>query len=478
MKKFVQMVLAATLICGSSVFTACSSDVGDNPAQEQAKKDRKEFVQHTRQNLKMMAENLNFRSWDAANTLNLRFNQYVLNNPGFSRAVLAAFIQKTMQSIKPVEEGSKLAEMGFTKYGTVDLTNFNYRFTMNDDMTGFDFEEADDFEVILNGWNPTTQQLENGIYKLTLKAGGETSIKSLISYKNIEGLALILLIPTDFQFAISSKMTGTWVDGFKGNFKNWFATSPDSEYTTLREDSWGISGTLISQFAAVPEKGIKADNTTLNFSIDHDRVNHKADLAFDWEQNGFKMFSLSLKESADGTGGLPNLDLSSFTSASSIFELFAVIWNGRSINEGKLTLLDDLTTTISISDMAKAVETARASKAARRNYADMKTIDQYTQELNRLIKCEMTCKGVNQTIPMCMVTTKFGVDYWSMPALNFADENGYVPFTELLDKESVEYGINIIDHAAEPMQQSVIVVRQLLQFLMTITGEFSQQDKE
>lgn len=52
-----------------------------------------------------------------------------------------------------------------------------------------------------------------------------------------------------------------------------------------------------------------------------------------------------------------------------------------------------------------------------------------------------------------------------MPAFNFADEKGYVPITELLDKESVEYGINIIDHAAEPMAGAILTVRQLLQFV-------------
>ena len=39
-------VLAATLICGATVFTSCWSSE-DNPTQEQAKKDRKEFIQHT-----------------------------------------------------------------------------------------------------------------------------------------------------------------------------------------------------------------------------------------------------------------------------------------------------------------------------------------------------------------------------------------------------------------------------------------------
>ena len=125
MRKIMNWGLAATLVCGASVFTSCSSDNSDNAGSiEQAKKDRKEFVAHTRATLKDLAENLNFSSWNAANTLNQYFNQYVLNNPGFEKAVLATFMQKTQQSIKPVEEGSELAEMGYYSYGTVDLTDF------------------------------------------------------------------------------------------------------------------------------------------------------------------------------------------------------------------------------------------------------------------------------------------------------------------------------------------------------------------
>ena len=82
----------------------------------------------------------------------------------------------------------------------------------------------------------------------------------------------------------------------------------------------------------------------------------------------------------------------------------------------------------------------------------------------------MTCKGVNQTIPMRMMTSKFGVDYMPMPAFNFADENGYVSFVDMLDPESVQYGINIVDHAAEPMQQSIIVIRQLVEFVQSLSS--------
>ena len=113
MKKMMHWVLAATLVCGASVFTSCSSDNSDNAGSiEQAKKDRKEFVAHTRATLKDLAENMNFSSWNAANTMNQYFNQYVLNNPEFEKAVLNAFMQKVMTSVKPVEAGSELAAMG------------------------------------------------------------------------------------------------------------------------------------------------------------------------------------------------------------------------------------------------------------------------------------------------------------------------------------------------------------------------------
>jgi hypothetical protein len=475
MKKIVNWVLAATLVCGASVFTSCSNDNSDNSGSiEQAKNNRKEFVAHTRATLKDLAENLNFSSWNAANTLNQYFNQYVLNNPGFEKAVLATFMQKTQQSIKPVEEGSELAEMGYYSYGTVDLTDFNYRFTMNANNDGFDVEAADDFEVILNAWNPTTQQVEAGLYRLTLKSGGSTTYKFEHAMSQQPGMALVVLIPSEFQFSIADRLSGQWHDGFSGSFKNQVSVADGHEYAQLDRDTWTVAGTITSDFAGVTALGAKADQTTLDFSVVSDKVNNKGDVALSWSQNGRKMLDLALKESGDGTGGIYRLDLSQFTSSASILDVIGAIMTSRTLDEGKLTLLDDLTTTVSISDMQEALQVAREAATARRNYADQKTIDQYTQKLNELVKCEMTCKSVNQEISMRLMTTKFGVDWWSMPSFNFADENGYVAFTELLDPESVQYGINIIDHAAEPMQQSAIVVRQLLQYVQGLVSGFQQ----
>ena len=72
--------------------------------------------------------------------------------------------------------------------------------------------------------------MENGIYKLTLKAGGSQSFKFVHASSQQEGLAFVIIMPSEFQFAMSDKQTGTWMDGFSGSFKNLITTPADTEF--------------------------------------------------------------------------------------------------------------------------------------------------------------------------------------------------------------------------------------------------------
>ena len=448
MKKMKNWVLAATLICGASMFTSCSES-SDNPAPENAK-DRKEFIKHTRENLKDLAENLNFASWELANKMNQEFNTSVLNNPEFEKAIIPLFTQKIRESIQPVEEGSELAAMGYKQYATIDLTAFNYRFTMKADGSGFDVEEADDFEMIMR--------------KLTLKASGDT-YKQLAKRLGNEETAVVILVPSDFEFSIASMVPGSWNEGFKGVFTNVFELSGESEYMNPKTDAIGITGVLTTGLPDTPDGKHSADATELFFDIANDPVANEASMKFSFGHNDKSMVELEATSKYTDKD-IDLTDFSQFTTSGKILDVLVALMSGGKL-EGSLTLNDDLTSEISISDCGKAMQLQREMAHARRNYADQATIEEYTKQLNELVSAKMTCKGVNQVIPMKLQTEKFGVDYWAMPAFNFADEKGYVPITELLDKESVEYGINIIDHAAEPMAGSIITVRQLLQFVQT-----------
>ena len=462
MRKMMNWVLAVTFICGASVFTSCTAnDANDNPSQEQAKKDRKEFIQHTRQNLKEVAENLNFASWEVANTINQEFNQSVLNNPNFEKAIIPLFTQKIRESVKPVEEGRELAAMGYKQYATVDLTEFNYRFTMKEDGSGFDVEEAEDFEMIINGLNPLTQQWEKGLRKLTLKASGDT-YKQLAKRLGNEELAVVILVPSDFAFSIASMVPGSWMERFIGSFKNNVTMSGESEFMNPKTDVIGITGVISSIFPEIKEGDYAADATDLNFIFTQDPVTNKVGTYLTFVHNGKNMMDLwSMLEYTD-----KEIDLSKYTGSGTILDLLVALMGGSNL-DATFSLNGDLTTEISVSDCGKAMQLQKEMAHARRSYADQATIEGYTQQLNELVSAKMSCDGVNQEIPMRLQTEKFGVDYWAMPAFNFADEPGYVPFTQLLDKESVEYAINIVDHAAEPMAGAIVTVRQLLQFVQT-----------
>ena len=463
MNRLMQWMIAAILICGATVFTSCSNSE-DNPSEEQAKKDRKEFIKHTRENLKDLAENLNFSSWEVANKINQEFNTTVLNNPEFEKAIIPLFIQKIRESVKDVEEGSELAEMGYKQYATIDLTDFNYRFTMKDDNSGFDVEEADDFEMITNIVHPETKEVLLGANKLTLKASGDT-YKQLARRLGNEELAVVILVPSDFEFTIASRISTDWHEAFTGAFNNSVTMSGESEYMNPKTDVIGITGVLTTGLPGSRDGKYAADATDLYFDIANDPVANESSMKFSFGHNDKSM--IELEATANYTDKEIDLtDFSQFTTSGKILDVLVAMISGSKL-EGTLTLNDDLTSEISINDCGKAMQLQREMAHARRNYADQATIEEYTKQLNELMSAKMTCKGVNQVIPMKLQTEKFGVDYWAMPAFNFADEKGYVPITELLDKESVEYGINIIDHAAEPMAGAIVTVRQLLQFVQT-----------
>lgn len=456
MKKMINWVLAATLICGASVLTSCTKN-DDNPAPENAE-NRKEFIKHTRESLKEIAENLNFGSWEVANKINQEFNTSVLNNPAFEKAITPLFVQKIQESVKPVEEGSELAEMGYKQYATIDLTKFNYRFTMKEDGSGFDIKEADDFEMIINGVHPETGEPMIGSNKLTLKASGDTYKQFAKRFSN-EDTGVVILIPSNFTFTLASLVSGSWVEGYKGTFTNSFELVSGSEFINLKNDVICIVGAIESAIPGSPDGKRAADASNISFASNSNPVNKVNTLKFSLGHNGRSVIDLDF--TSDYSEKETNLN--GFTPSGNILDVLVAMVTGSSL-EGTITLNNDLTTALSVTDLGKAMLLQKEMAHDRRNYADQATIEEYTKQLNELVNAQITCKGVNQVIPMMFKTDKIGVDYWAMPALNFADEKGYVPMTQLLDKESVEYAINIVDHAAEPMVGAIVIVRQLLQF--------------
>ena len=459
MKKYIYLMLAAIMICGASVFTSCTNDTSDNPAQEQAKKNRKEFIQHTRSVMKDLAENLNFSTWNSVNYFNMYFNQYVLLNDDFDKVISRTFGQEIQKSIKPLP--AEATEKYGKKYSAiVNLANFNYIFKTAD--TGFDVTPNPEDGMIVEITSPA---LPDQAVKISIVGSGDVYDLADKRMSN-DSVSVIIRIPARYDFTFSTLQNGKWEENMKVSTE---LTVKKAEYddkdlpataSDITKDAWNLKG--------IVKTSIPGDATELVFNIGQDPTTHQAGMTFYFMHNGQKR--VALRAVNTNSGGLT--DLSSLTSSSSILSVITALLHGKSVDDLTLTLNDDLTTTMKVSDCQKVMEIETEMNKARRSYTDQQTMSGFADEMNKYVTFSMTCKGVNQEIPVRIVTAKLGVDWWIMPALNFADENGYTPLTDLLDKESLEYGINIIDHAAEPMQQSIIVVRQLAQTLQKMQNAF------
>ena len=459
MKRMFQWAMAAALICGASVFTSCTSD-NDNPGPEQAKRNRTEFIKHTRQNLKEVAENLNFSTWNSVNYFNTYINQYVLLNDDFDKTISRTFgqeIQKTME-VLPAD----VAERTGKKYGaTVNLADFDYIFTAT--QTGFDVTPNTEDGLIVELTNPTAPEQS---VRISIKGSGEEYDLKAERMSN-DSVGVVVKIPARYDFTFSTKQNDAWVENITVCTELTVAIDPNKpEYlpayaADIRKDAWNLKGTI--------KTSIPGDATEAVFNIGQDPNTHKSGLTLDYTHNGKKMIGLTAEMS--NMNGLT--DLSGLTSSNSIMDVMQAIMLGNSLDNMEITLLDDLTTTLKVTDCQKVLVLQSEMAKARRSYADQQTIEGYVSQLNQYISGSMTCKGLdNMQIPMKLQTTKIGVDWWAAPALNFADENGYVSLYDMLDKESVEYGLNIIDHAAGPMQQSIVTVRQMMQALQKLQNAF------
>ena len=264
--------------------------------------------------------------------------------------------------------------------------------------------------------------------ELTLKASGDT-YKQIAKRLGNEETAVVFLVPSDFVFSIATNLPEGWNEDFKGVFKNNVTMSGESEFMNPHTDAICITGVLTSGIEEIPGGKIPADATELFFDIDNDPVGNETGMKFSFGHNDKSMIELE----ATGKYTDKEIDFSQFTASGRILDVLTALMSGGKL-EAILTLNDDLTTTVSISDCGKTMQLQHEMAHARRSYADQATIEGYTQQLNELVSAKLTCKGVNQVIPMRLQTEKFGVDYWAMPAFNFADEQGYVPFTQLLDK--------------------------------------------
>ena len=129
-------------------------------------------------------------------------------------------------------------------------------------------------------------------HKLTLRASGDT-YKQLAKRLGSEELAVVILVPSDFEFSIATNLPEGWSeDDFKGVFTNAFQMSGESEFINPKTDVIGITGVLTTRVPVSPDGQRAADATDLYFDIANDPVANESSMKFSFGHNDKSMIEL------------------------------------------------------------------------------------------------------------------------------------------------------------------------------------------
>lgn len=389
-------------------------------------------------------------------------------------------VKKVAERVKPVEENSELAKYGFKEYIVVELKDFDGCYTFKEDGT-FERTDADQLEIVF----PVKFEGYDAVnVKTVIKGTGNTSKLALPYLPKLKERkrAMVLTLPETFDFSMSAPNMTLFAGKVNVNFEK----KTQSEYVSLLSDKWAIGGEMNATVKGFAEQGLPDDENTISFSRSFDPTSGAIAASFGFKKDGRDIIGYSTKATIPALPptiqgliqilptilptimGLPEetsiMDLAKVSIASiigsgqasqMIDQLLFGLLQGSSVDEATVTLMGDLSMTAKVKDIPGVIQTQREMAKVRRSGADQKTIQEYVDKLNGMVEMEAECKGLEMKLPMKLVASQVGVDYWAMPAVKFEDQNDYTPIVELFDIKTMNYLFNIADHGVQPLMTTV-----------------------
>ena len=435
MKKIQYWMLAAAIICGSSLFTACS-DNDDNPvtpADEEAKKVRTELVAHIKNDTELLAENLTTDGLSVTTQINTQ----LMTLMGKGRNLMANMkqlismmaIKNAVANVKAVSPGSELQKMGYKAYIAVDISSFGIRVVM-DERGNYNVTPANGLEFVFPA---SVEGVGTTIYKISFKNSGKwyESVPSPAKMGNVKGLACVFRIPTAMTMTLSGLFDNKEVALLTGVLNIEPEKVTEAGYVSLEDNILQLSGQIASfmQGYGLPDND---ECLQFNFDINKGKV---ADSDFLYTQKGQKLFHIT-SNTAEETSDL-QIDI-----------LEDLLISGIISNKFDLQTLQDL-----IQYMKDGKLTDEEFQA-------------YVQAINEQCKLSIACQPSGSQVPMRLVAEQMEGYPVILPAFKFADKPDYIPLGQLLDEETMNNFNSICSSSITSLSSAVDTYKQLFASVM------------
>ena len=425
--------------------------------------DRTALMDHVRSVAKGMAEQGgNFGARKVISMLCQELAEVIVNNAQFFKGIRDASVEAALKSAKDVEQGSELQQMGYAKYIEWGIDKLNGRFTFKSEGAP-EVAVADQIEIIF----PVTLEGEEPLNcKTTIKGTGNT-VKMVFPVLSDRTTALVLLLPESIVIEAGRLNGETFAKDFDVILSCAFDSNAASSYVSFLKNRWSLTGVQhaflkpTDKYPIHDENGITiglgfdpvtTGQMTSSFSFDQNNVP-----VFDWKGSvtipmlptlitSIRAMIAAMQQSGSSSINVKDLisGLSGGGASGSIVDLLLPLLTGSTIDNMETWMMGDLGFKVKVTDIPKLQQLLMQMREARYQRKGEAAMNELVQQLNTVIEGTVSCKALSQELPFKMVTKKFGVNYIPSPAVKFADEQDYVPMSELTDKETAEYVVNAI----------------------------------
>lgn len=430
--------------------------------------------QHVREQMKTIAENLDLSTFSIVAQSLKQFNNDVLLSGNYktqAQAILQQILPVVLAGIVPQDAPEALAAQGIKKIINVDFSVFDGTLAINNIEKTMGFVPGTDGLTIQYTKEQSGQTVTN-----TLKFKGTGSKYQLViplpekftfsgqSLDIPEGTAIILTLPAQFDATFNTNaFGGTETKLFAASFT--LNIQSESPYIAGLKNPFTFTGVVD---ANMPSQTGQSTPKKLSFSTSIDPTKHTSSSSFQFKKGDLSVADFKISGNLNPEAKTSSFNFVTFDLQNHLTEMLT-----NSTMSTELSLMGDLGVSINILDGLEATRYTVNSNRARHD-KDKAQLEEIAKKLNEVVNGKFTCKGAGIIdAPIKFQPEQFGVDLVNMPAIDLDGNGTYTPLTQLYDKQTIIYGVNISRHATEPMIDGIKITRQLLKFVQGILGSMS-----
>ena len=413
-------LIAAVMLCGMGLFSSCVAN-DDNAAYDPgqaAKENRQTLINHIEKDAKLLADNYKVSAFDATSQVYAQLLAMMKLDRNFVKnmSTLLATISdnQSLMSIKQVQAGSELAEMGYLMYINVNNGGFGVRVIL-DGKGNSRVSAAEHLEFIFPA---TVTGIGTTLFKVIIKNSNDCyEAVSDAKIGNLKHVACVNRLPKSFTMTLNGFIDNKELTLSESVVNLEIPMKEKSQYVDIDAQQFTLTGKQSGYMNT-------SDQSALNFCLGMNGEN--MNLRYDFTRNGMEVVGCEAQIKCKQKGSF-------------IRQMADEAFDIADIKAVAIRLVNDMMLAGTIDNGKDFAEDFALAIKNRKQAASPEVLEPVVASLNGSCSFQLSCEHMTSPEKLYFCIAQKDGQYTIEPALSRIEGEGLIPLSELVSKDTQEY---------------------------------------